>query len=64
MSEHATPGRASLGLFAIAWAALWRRIREGAVRLGAALKGPELDEDEQESNARELREEIFHPSEY
>ena len=58
MSEPATPeSRASPGLFANAWTALWRRIREGAARLGAALKGPELDEDERESDARELREE-------
>jgi hypothetical protein len=64
MSEPATPERASPGLFAEAWTALWRAIRAGAARLGAALKGPELDEDEQESYARELRERIFQPPEY
>ena len=63
MSEPATPERASPGLFADAWTALWRRVHEGVARLGAALKGPELDEDERESDARELRERIFHPPE-
>ena len=63
MSEPATSERASPGLFADAWTALKRRIREGVARFGAALKGPELDEDERESDARELRERIFQPPE-
>jgi hypothetical protein len=64
MSEPATPERASPGVFANAWAALWRGMREAAAELGAVLKGPELGEDERDSDARELRERIFHPPEY
>ena len=59
MSEPATPEPASPGVFANAWTALWRGIGEAAAQLGAALKGPELGEDERDSDARELRERIF-----